>query len=417
MRRGLNTFACIVLALEAAPVFAASVGRGFELLEQGRLEDAHRELEAVVESDPKSKDAWILLGMTDYHLRNDRAAIAELDEALKLEPSSVQAHFVLGQIYLRESQLAEAEQHLTKAYAGDIHRADILQPLSQVLILRGDAPALVRWLETGLNAGIENAGLLFSLGWAYGETGAFEKSEEAAVKAVRLSPRNLLGWLTLIKAQLQQGEKGRVRALETLEHADPIPSWQRSYLVGLADYMLDRHDIAVPALETALNSAPQNVVGPIHLLLANCLISVDRAEDADRHYRLALETLGKSALAHYYYGLSLRRQEKLEAAEAEFRSALEADSQLAEASLNLGMILNRTGRQAKAVGVLERAIADAPDLARLYYTLGRIYSRLGKSEQASTMMRRFEALKADEAEQSRRLIVRSAMSALAPNDR
>ena len=417
MRWGLNTFAWIFLAVGFSPALAAGVARGFELLEQGRLEDARLELKAVVQSDPQSTDAWILLGMADYHLRNDRDAIAELGEALKLEPSSVQAHYVLGQVYLRRSELAEAQQHLTEAYAKDIKRADILQPLSQVLIMRDDAPALVHWLETGLAAGIENAGLFLSLGWAYDETGAFEKAEEAVAKALRLSPRNQLGWLTLVKAQLQQGEKGCVRALETLAHADPIPAWQRSYLAGLANYMLDRHDTAVPALETAVSSAPQSAIGPIHLLLANSLVSADRSEDADRHYRLALETLEKGALAHYYYGLFLRRQEKLEAAETEFRAALAAEPKLAEASMNLGIILDRSGRQAQAVEILERAIADAPDLARLYYTLGRIYSRLGQSEKASAMMRRFEALKANEAEQSRRLVVRSAMSALAPNDR
>jgi tetratricopeptide (TPR) repeat protein len=417
MSCGLNTFACILLALPASQVFAASIARGFQLLEQGNLEEAHRELKAVVESDSRSTDGWILLGITDYHLRNDQEAINELGEALKLEPSSVQAHYVLGQIYFRKSDLEGAEQHLTKAYAGNVTRADILQPLSRVLILRGDAPSLVRWLEAGLNAGIENAGLLFSLGWAYGESGAFDKAEETAGKALRMSPNNQLGWLTLVKSQLQQGEQGRVRALETLGHADPVPAWQRSYLVGLANYMLDRHNTAVPALETATKTAPQRVAGPIHLLLANCLISVDREEDADRHYRIALETLGKNALAHYYYGLFLRHHEKLGAAEAEFRAALAADPKLAEASLHLGMILDQTGRQAEAIKILEGAIADAPDLARLYYALGRIYNRQGKSEQATAMMRRFEALKADESEQSRQLAIRSAMSALSPNDR
>src|SRR5216683_3109240 len=156
---------CMALASSAA-LFGSSVARGFELLEQGRLEEARQELSAVVASDPKSVDGWILLGMTDYHLRREADAIGELEEALKLEPASVQAHYVLGQVYLRKDDLDRAEQHLSRAYAGDASRADILQPLSQVLIMRGDAQALVHWLEMGRSAGIENAGLLFSLGWA-----------------------------------------------------------------------------------------------------------------------------------------------------------------------------------------------------------------------------------------------------------
>src|SRR5947209_15480699 len=103
--RPLSTMALLCLALslpQAANAVAASVARGYQLIEQGRLEEAHRELSAVVASDPKSVDGLILLGMTNYHLRRDAEAIANLEEVLKLEPASVQAHYVLGQVYLRK---------------------------------------------------------------------------------------------------------------------------------------------------------------------------------------------------------------------------------------------------------------------------------------------------------------------------
>src|SRR5881296_1781127 len=155
--------AALWLALwQAPPDLDNHLARGYSLLDQGRLEEAHREFSVAVAAAPKSVEGRILLGMASYHLQRDPEAVANLEEALKLEPGSVQAHYVLGMLYLRRQELEVAEKHLVSAYAADTSREDILQPLTQTLIAKGDAAALAGWLVKGRAAGIESAGLLLS---------------------------------------------------------------------------------------------------------------------------------------------------------------------------------------------------------------------------------------------------------------
>jgi Tfp pilus assembly protein PilF len=409
--------AAIWLALcQTPPDLNNRMARGYQFLDEGRLEDAHRELSMVVGAAPKSVDARILLGMASYHLQRDSEAVANLEEALRLAPGSVQAQYVLGMVYLRTQQLEVAEKYLVSAYAAEPAREDILQALTQTLMAKGDAPALAGWLAKGRAVGIESPGLLMSLGWAYSQMQDFPKAEEAAAAGLKLNPQSRPGWLTLIKAQLQQGEPGRVRALATLAQSRQVPAlaegWQHPYLVGLANYMLDRHEAAVDPLRTAAARAPEQ--GPIHLLLALCLTTAGDDADAERHHRRAIELDSRNALFHYYYGLFLRHQEKLERAEGEFRAALNADARLAEAQMNLGLMLDKAGKESEGVSALEHAITLAPDLARAYYVLGRIYIRRKETDRGAAMLRRFGQLKAGEAEQSRHLILAGAISTVGP---
>jgi tetratricopeptide (TPR) repeat protein len=234
------------------------------------------------------------------------------------------------------------------------------------------------------------------------------------VAGLKLSPQNKMGWFRLVRVQLEQGPAGRLRALDTLERArqarDVAASWQFPYLVGLSNYMLDRHDAAVAPLREAVSKAPGE--GPIHLLLAMCLTTAGDSTEAERHYRRALSLDGSNALFHYYYGLHLRRQRRIEEAAAEFRVAVEHDEKLAEAQLNLGLILDESGKEQEGIAALEKAAALAPDLARAYYYLGRIYTRRQEPNRASAMMRRYQELKAGEAEQTQRRILAGATSAL-----
>jgi Flp pilus assembly protein TadD len=401
------------LALWQAPSDPNShLARGYQLLDQGHLEEAYSELNIAVAAAPKSVDGRIMLGMASYHLQRDSEAVANLEEALRLAPGAVQAQYVLGMLYLRKQELDVAQKYLVSAYAAEPAREDILQALSQTLMSKGDAAGLAGWLVKGRAAGIESPGLLMSLGWAYSEMQDFGKAEEAAAAGLRLNPQSKPGWLTLVKAQLQQGEAGRLRALKTLEQSRQVPAlaegWQHPYLVGLASYMLDRHESAVEPLRRAALMAPET--GTIHLLLAICLTSTGEDLEAESHHRRAIELDPRNALFHYYYGLLLRRREKLDGAEREFRMAIHADAKLAEARLNLGLILDKEGKEAESISALEQAITLAPDLARPYYFLGRIYIRRNDTARGGAMLRRFHELKANEAEQSRRLVLAGAIS-------
>ena len=136
-----------------------TLGRAYDALQQGRLEEAQRGYEQVWRSDAKNTDALLGLatiaamrGQTEqahsFYLRalesdpNNATAQAgivntrgqtdpglsesRLKTALGNQPDSPDLYFALGNLYAQQSRWSEAQQAYFRAYAGDPDNADFL---------------------------------------------------------------------------------------------------------------------------------------------------------------------------------------------------------------------------------------------------------------------------------------------------
>ena len=96
---------------ERLPVRLAQV-----YLRVGRLQEAKSRLEGYLESHGDDAHAHGWLGHALFELGDQRAAMAELERSIALDPIASENHRLLGQLYGRVDRSGEAFYHLAKAF-------------------------------------------------------------------------------------------------------------------------------------------------------------------------------------------------------------------------------------------------------------------------------------------------------------
>ncbi|MEQ8348549.1 MAG: tetratricopeptide repeat protein [Sneathiellaceae bacterium] len=85
---------------------------GRKAIEMQDWQAATTALNAYVQRDPNSADAYNWLGYAQRNLGNYDAAFAAYAAALKIDPEHKGAHEYVGEAYLKTGNLAKAEEHL-----------------------------------------------------------------------------------------------------------------------------------------------------------------------------------------------------------------------------------------------------------------------------------------------------------------
>lgn len=85
------------------------------LYEQGDYEQASKEVEAILKTDPNNPDGHYLRGLVQLKSGSADDAIAEFEKTLQLDPNFVAAQTGLGLAYEKNGQHQQAEQAFRKA--------------------------------------------------------------------------------------------------------------------------------------------------------------------------------------------------------------------------------------------------------------------------------------------------------------
>ncbi|HEX8874891.1 MAG TPA: tetratricopeptide repeat protein, partial [Nitrosospira sp.] len=110
---------------------------GLSLDRAGKRTEAIAELREAIRLNPRSSEAYLALGKSELALRREKEAIADLEEALRLNPGHVQARRLLSQAYRKTGDLnnaakyAETSNNKQPAPEGDL-LGDFLLPGWQV---------------------------------------------------------------------------------------------------------------------------------------------------------------------------------------------------------------------------------------------------------------------------------------------
>src|SRR5688572_18350293 len=85
------------------------------LLLGGRFEDAKSRAEALLKKNPKDVDAILLRANAMAALRDPAGAIAQIEDALKINPDSSAAYVNLGAVQMRSGEARQAEAAFRQA--------------------------------------------------------------------------------------------------------------------------------------------------------------------------------------------------------------------------------------------------------------------------------------------------------------
>jgi tetratricopeptide (TPR) repeat protein len=366
-RVGCFCFAGLVLLQMTAsagvqqPPAVCAKARPFISRAQGALATADsttalRELTQATAVDPKCAEAYLLLGLTEFHQGATADSIQHYRRALALQPRSYSGHYDLALAYLKEHKLPEARAELEQAVHLDPRQPDAVYNLGMVLLEQGKpAEALIQLRRArALNPGRPD--VAFNIVRAQLEAGQATKAEAEAKDSLQRFGSDVQ-WTTSIGELFLQ--KGRAReATVFLLQADRLRP----------DDLEIRHKLALAYLESG---QPDEV-----------LSTIARPKTSDDYYLRA---------SAFY--LAKRFHE----ADQESESALHLSPDSAQILVLRTRLLQRAGQQNEALSIAQKAIKSAPNWDQPYYLAGVSYYFLRHYEQAQESLARAVELKPDSA--------------------
>ena len=175
--------------------------------------------------------------------------------------------------------------------------------------------------------------------------------------------------------QMAGDERKSLPPLETAVKLDPklAPAW---LFLGAAHLQLGQTPAAVEAQKTVLSLQPDH--RDAREMLASALLSLDRAAEAEEHYRKLADVDPQSSPAWYglgrsYESLSVRAFNDLQKAapESAYWLALVAEARLRELQFSSAFYLYR------------RALEKMPTMRGLHAQVAEVYRRTGHPDWAS----------------------------------
>jgi Flp pilus assembly protein TadD len=104
--------------------YVTHTGLGFELFQQGKVEEAIRECQAAVQIDPRYDPAHSNLGRFFAEKRDYESAIAHFETALRLSPRDSKPRNNLGNVLYLQGRYAEAKVHFAEVLRLDPGHSD-----------------------------------------------------------------------------------------------------------------------------------------------------------------------------------------------------------------------------------------------------------------------------------------------------
>src|SRR5258707_361283 len=205
------------LAIEADPSSEFLTSGLAELyVKTGRIRDAVLEAQDIIKRDPNNLEAHKLLGRIYLRSLGDmpggngsdnvlKLAIEQYERIVKIEPNNVDDHLLLGRLYRLNNDLQKAENELKTAVQLDPNSEEAITTLALLYSEEGDTAHALQVLSAVPATG-RSAKLYSALGTTYEQRKDYKNAIEAYKKAIQLDRDNLDAIRGLAENLLNDGQ-------------------------------------------------------------------------------------------------------------------------------------------------------------------------------------------------------------------
>ena len=228
----------------------------------GRIRDAVLEAQDILKRDPKNVDAHRLLGRIYLRSLGDmqngntqsremqKLAIEQYEEIVKLDPKSVEDHLLLGRLYSYSNDLTKAEREFKTAVQLQPDSEEAVTMLAYLYTQEGDTSKAQQVLNN-IPDDDRSAKLYATLGYTYEEQKDYKKAIDAYRKAVALDKDNLESVRGLAQNLLSDGQlDAALEQYKIIVDADPADAQSYQHIAEI-DRRNGKFDAALDALKKA----------------------------------------------------------------------------------------------------------------------------------------------------------------------
>src|SRR3984957_5737417 len=238
----------------------------------GRIRDAVVEAQDIIKRDPNNLEAHKLLGRIYLRSLGDmpggngsdnvlKLAIEQYETIVKIEPNSVDDHLLLGHLYRLNNDLQKSENELKTAVKLDPASEEAVTTLAILYTDEGDTARALQVLSSIPDAG-PSAKLYSALGTAYEQRKEYKNAIDPYQKAIQPDHDNLDAIRGLAENLLNDGQTDA--ALEQYKViADANPEDAQPYLSMAEIYRRQgKYDQALENLKKADTMVPESLEVP-----------------------------------------------------------------------------------------------------------------------------------------------------------
>ena len=161
--------------------------RGYLRLSHGHYGDAELDYRKAMEIQPKSASAKIGLAFLYLHGERHEDAIALLQQVTQAHPSNFFAHYLMGELRIREGREEEAMKHLKRAAALQPAYSRTRTNLGKLYLKKKDPRSAIPEFEAAIKLDPDDITAYYQVSIAYRKTGQKEKTREAMAQVKRLN--------------------------------------------------------------------------------------------------------------------------------------------------------------------------------------------------------------------------------------
>lgn len=228
----------------------------------GRIRDAVLEAQDILKRDPNNVDAHRLLGRIYLRSLGDmqnssnqsremqKLAIQQYEEIVRLDPSSVEDHLLLGRLYSYSNDLVKAEKEFKTAVNLQPDSEEAVTMLAYLYTQEGDTKRAQQVLNA-IPDDDRSAKLYSTLGYTYEEQKDYKKAIEAYRKAVALDKDNLDSVRGLAQNLMNDGQlDAALEQYKVIVEGDPSDAQSYQHIAEI-DRRNGHFDQALDALKKA----------------------------------------------------------------------------------------------------------------------------------------------------------------------
>jgi tetratricopeptide (TPR) repeat protein len=241
----------------------------------GRIRDAVLEAQDILKKDPNNLEAHKLLGRIYLRSLGDiqsgngsqnvlKLAIEQYEEIIKLDADSVEDHLLLGRLYRLNNDLQKAENEFKTAVKLSPDSEEAVTTLAYLYNEEGDTTRAAQTLSSIPDSG-RSAKLYSALGYTYEQKKQYKSAIEAYRKAISLDKDNLDAIRGLAENLMNDGQTDA--ALEQYKViAEANPEDAQTYLRIAEIYRkTGKYDQALDSLKKAQGMLEDSVEVPYNI--------------------------------------------------------------------------------------------------------------------------------------------------------
>jgi tetratricopeptide (TPR) repeat protein len=265
------------LAIDADPSSEFLTSGLAELyVKTGRIRDAVLQAQDIIKRDPNNLEAHKLLGRIYLRSLGDmpsggsgsenvlKLAIEQYEQIVKIEPDNVDDHLLLGRLYRFDNDSQKAEAELKTAVKLDPSSEEAITTLAMLYTDEGDTSKALQVLSSVPDAG-RSAKLYSALGATYEQRKDYKGAIDAYQHAIQLDRDNLDAIRGLAENYLNDGQIDK--ALDQYKViADANPEDAQTYLRMSEIYRRQgKYDEALDSLKKAQAMVPDALEVPYNI--------------------------------------------------------------------------------------------------------------------------------------------------------